>query len=363
MTPARVAYVVNAFPKLSETFIAGELAELRRRGVEVLILSLREPQETLRHEIVTRGGLVERTVFDRAKFLEALRTFQPDLLHAHFATEPTTTARDLAAQLDRPFTFTAHGYDIYRRPPADFAERAAAAGAVLTVSEANARFLTNTLGVPRDRIHVIPCGVDVRLFQPSPERRAATPTIVCVARLVPVKNLGLLLEACADLRARGVDFRCVLVGEGSCRAELEAARERLGLASVLELVGAAEQKQVLGWWHRATVAALTSEREGMPVCLMEAAACGVPAVATAVGGIPELVEDGVTGLLVPANDRPALATALERLIRDPNLAARLGTAARRRAEERFSVVQQVDRLLGLWSKLLREIRLHDRVRA
>src|SRR3989454_1598620 len=347
----RVAYVVNVFPKLSETFIAWELAELRRRGVEVCILSLRPPDEELRHEIVTEAGLGERVIYDPKEFRTALLEFRPELLHAHFATEPTAAARELAAELRVPFTFTAHGYDIYRKPPADFADRAAAAAAVITVSEANARFIVKTFSVPTAQIHVIPCGVNAERFSPQGER-LEPPHVVCVARLRPVKNLGLLLEGCAALQSRGVEFRCVLVGDGSCRDELEAMRARLGLARVVEFAGAAEQAEVLAWWQRATIAALTSTSEGMPVSLMEAAACGVPAVAPAVGGIPELVEDGVTGLLVPVGDTQALAAALEQLLRNPELAARMGMAARRRVEERFSLMGQVDRLLALWAELV-----------
>jgi glycosyltransferase involved in cell wall biosynthesis len=126
------------------------------------------------------------------------------------------------------------------------------------------------------------------------------------------------------------------------------------LESTVQMVGAADQSEVLAWWQRASVAVLTSEREGMPVCLMEAAACGVPVVATAAGGIPELVVDGVTGLLAPPGDRIALAAALQRLLENPDMAARMGAAARKGAKRRFSVSRQVDRLLQLWSGLLRE---------
>lgn len=352
MMPSRIAYVVHVFPKLSETFIVNELAELRRRDLEVRILSLRPPTEGLRHAIVQEAGLVECTVYDPREFRTVLRELRPELLHAHFATEPTAAARELAAELGVPFTFTAHGYDIRRKPPADFAERAAAASAVVTVSEANARYVVEAFGVPAEHVRVIPCGIDTNRFRP-----AGPPTgpgrIVCVARLARVKNLGLLLEACALLQDRAVEFNCSIVGDGPCRFELEELRARLGLASVVELVGAAEQAEVRAWWRRATVAVLTSENEGMPVSLMEAAACGVPAVATAVGGVPELVEDGVTGLLTPAGDAPALARALERLLTDPGEATRLGRAARRRAEERFSLARQVDRLLALWTGLIR----------
>src|SRR5437867_3039809 len=237
MIPSRVAYVVNVFPKLSETFIAGELVELRRRGVELRVLSLRRPTENLRHDIVAR--------------------------------------------------------------------------AVVTVSNANARCIAATFGVPPDRIHVIPCGVDTERFRPVAGGGAArhqsnagssVPLIVNVARHVPVKNLGLLLEACARLRRAKTRFGCVLVGDGPLRGELEQKSKRLGLENCVQFTGALQQTEVLNWWRRASVAALTSDNEGMPVCLMEAAACAVPAVATAVGGVPELVQDGVIGLLTRPGD-------------------------------------------------------------
>lgn len=371
MKVLRIAYVLKIFPKLSETFIAGELAELRRRGIELRILSLLPPREELRHDIIRRAGLGQLTVYGPEKFTAAVREFQPQLLHAHFATESTAAARELSASFGVPFTFTAHGYDIHRKPPPDFRARALAAHAVVTVSDSNADYITETFGVPAAHIRVIPCGVDTKLFCPDARSRGrqSAPTeqdgserrltsaatgelIVCVARHVKVKNLGLLLEVCAELRRRQVNFRCAMIGDGPCRAELEESRARLGLVDVVEMPGSAEQGEVLKWWQRAAVGVLTSEQEGMPVSLMEAAACGVPVVATRVGGVPELVRDGETGLLAPAGDARGLADAMERLLRDAALRARLGAAARRRAEEHFSLRHQVDQLLALWSEVL-----------
>jgi len=133
MSRLRVAYVLNVFPRISEAFIAGELAELARRGVEIKILSLRRPADEPRHDVIGRERLLERTFYDEAPYREALRRFKPHLVHAHFARQATAKAREIAAELDCPFTFTAHGYDVYRRPPEDFAERAAAAAAVDTL--------------------------------------------------------------------------------------------------------------------------------------------------------------------------------------------------------------------------------------
>src|SRR5438094_979005 len=332
----RLAYVLQIFPKLSETFIAGELAELRRRGVEVRILSLLPPRAEVQHDIVHRAGLAELTTYDVDAFPSVVRAFRPQLLHAHFATDATAKARELAARCELPFTFTAHGYDIHRKPPPDFRERALAARAVVTVSEANKAYLARTFGVPEARVRVIPCGVDTERFCPAirSRRRPSAPTevgsdggprsptpagpeawVVCVARQVKVKNLRLLLDACAELRRRRVAFRCVMIGDGPLHGELKAKRAELGLDNVVAMPGAAEQGEVLQWWLRAAVGVLTSEHEGMPVSLMEAAACGVPVVATRVGGVPELVRDGETGLLAPAGDAadgelPTLAHAL-----------------------------------------------------
>ena len=351
MNGFRVAYVLRVFPKLSETFVAGELAELSRRGVELRVLSLTEPAEALRHRIVGEAGLDAVTCYEPERFTAELEDFGPHLVHAHFATEATAAARELAATAGVPYTFTAHGYDIYRKPPDDFAARASAAAAVVTVSKANASHIKETFGVSRERLHVIPCGVDVEHFSPNggpPE----PPLVLAVARLNPVKRLDILLDACGLLRDREIPFRCVIVGEGRCRPELERQHRDLGLERIVSLQGAAEHEQVRAWWRRAAIGTLSSEREGMPVALMEAAACAVPVVAPAVGGVPELVEDGVTGFVVSPLDPPALAGGLERLLRDADLRERMGAAARVRALERFSVARQVDSLLAVWWEAL-----------
>ncbi len=352
MRPLRIAYVLNVFPKFSETFIAGELAELVRRGNEVLILSLRAPGGDPRHEIVSRAGLLGKTFYDEASYREALAAFRPDLFHAHFALQATAKACELARKAGLPFTFTAHGYDIYREPPPDFSARAASAAALVTVSEANALHISARFGVPRERIEVIPCGIDVERFTPGDGGEVSPPEIVSAARLVPVKRPDLLLVACAILRMRGVPFRCALLGDGVSRGEAEMLHRILALDGHVELAGAVTQDEVLRRWRRARAGVLCSTSEGMPVSLMEAAACGVPVVATRVGGVAELVEDGVTGLLVPSRDPIALAGALERLLRDPARAREMGDAARRRAIERFSVARQVSRLLELWTRIL-----------
>ena len=351
MKALRLAYVVNSFPKLSETFIAEELSELVRRGVEVLVLSLNRPTETLRHRLIEEAGLAQRTRYDVSTFAEALGAFQPDLLHAHFATQPTAAARELAEALQVPFTFTAHGYDVYRRPPRDLCERASAAAAVVTVSRANAEHLHSAFSVPRERMFVVPSGVDTERFRPR-QKPSGPPRLVCVARLKPVKNLALLLHACRLLVERDVEFHCTIVGDGPDLQDLETARMRWGLSAVVTLAGAADQEKVSEWWGQASVGALSSVSEGMPVSLMEAGASGVPVVAPRVGGIPELVDHGRTGLLFDSGDAPQMATALQTLLTQPELRETMGARARERVVELFSIRHQVDALLGVWNGVL-----------
>jgi glycosyltransferase involved in cell wall biosynthesis len=353
MKPKRVAYVLNIFPKLSETFIAGEIAELRRRGIEVLILSLLPPRAEPQHAVIQRAGLDRLVEYDIQRFVERIRQFKPQWIHAHFAKEATEKARALSTELGVPFSFTAHGYDIHRKPPPDFHERAKAASGVVTVSRANAEYISRTFHVDGGHIHVIPCGVDTNLFRPNGQFQSSNPpTIVCVARLVAVKNLGMLLESCRVLRDRNAAFRCVMLGDGPLRGELEEQRRGLGLQDWVVFRGAVAQDVVLREWQHCDIGVLTSDQEGMPVSLMEAAACGVPVVATNVGGIPELVLDGVTGVLSPAGNADAFAGALERLLKESDLRRRLGAAARLRAENAFSVTRQADSLLAFWGSVL-----------
>jgi len=356
MARLRIAYVLHIFPKLSETFIAGELAELRRRGLELRVLSLLPPRDELQHDIILRAGLDRITSYDVSNFSKIIKEFRPDMLHAHFAKEATQKARELSLECATPFSFTAHGYDIHRKPPPDFYERAMAACAVITVSESNAAYIHRAFGVPLSHLHVIPCGVDTNEFCPlNSGVSSRPPLIVCVARQVEIKNLGLVLEACALLRQRGVPFRCRMLGDGPMRALLLSQRDHLGLATLVDISGAASQEQVLHAWRDASVGVLSSHNEGMPVCLMEAASCGVPVVATGVGGVPELVQHGITGLISRPGDAVDLADNLERLLSDSVLRHKMGLAARARATNELSVGRQVDALLEIWSRALKGV--------
>jgi glycosyltransferase involved in cell wall biosynthesis len=205
---------------------------------------------------------------------------------------------------------------------------------------------------------VIHCGVDRARFAPppsaAPSRDPALIRLVTVASLQPQKGHRVLVEACRLLRARGRTVHATFVGEGEERADLEARIAAAGLDGAVELVGAQPSDRVAAIVAAADIAVQPSvvlasgKTEGIPVALMEAMAAERPVVASRVSGIPELVVDGETGLLVEPGQADQLADAIERLIDDPALARRLAEAGRRRVLAEFDLHKTTDQLVAVF---------------
>jgi glycosyltransferase involved in cell wall biosynthesis len=212
--------------------------------------------------------------------------------------------------------------------------------------------LLGELGVAPERVVQIPNGLDLSTWTPAHRGPDDPPTIVCAARFAPVKRHEDLLRALALLRRNGHAFRALLAGEGPTLPAMRSLATELGLADIVELPGRVDPEAMRGMLGRASIACLSSVWEGMPGAVMEAMACGLPVVATDVSGTREVVADGESGLLVPPCDPPALARALARLLDDPELRARLGTAGRRRMEERFSLEAMLDAKERLYRELV-----------
>ncbi|HWE82593.1 MAG TPA: glycosyltransferase, partial [Gaiellaceae bacterium] len=194
----------------------------------------------------------------------------------------------------------------------------------------------------------------------GPDRRPARgepaqpPLFLAVGTFVPHKGFGTALEAIALATARDVPVRLELIGDGP---ELEGLRERAGarrLGSHVDFRGRLPNEVVLDRLTSSLALIVPSEvqpdgdRDGLPVAILDAAACGVPAIATGISGIPDFVVDGVTGLIVPERDPEALLAAMVRLVDDPTLAARLGEAARARLEERHDSDRELRKLADAW---------------
>jgi colanic acid/amylovoran biosynthesis glycosyltransferase len=195
-------------------------------------------------------------------------------------------------------------------------------------------------------IHVVPCGVDLRVYQPPAERAGDDDAaeILFVGRLLHGKGLSLLLEAVATLRRRGLEVTASIVGDGPARGAYEADARRLGVAQHVRFVGAVGQDEIRAHYARADVFCLPSFAEGVPVVAMEAMAMELPVVSTRIMGIPELVEDGMHGLLVAPGRADVLAEALDRLVRSPQERRRMGRAAREKVRANYDVARSALRM-------------------
>jgi glycosyltransferase involved in cell wall biosynthesis len=379
-----IAVLMSRFPKVSETFILNEISELERQGLEIEIFPLLRERAPVQHadarERVCKAHFVRFLSREVAAaqihwlrrrpraylgvWAEALRANRrsPKFLiralavvplaaafarrmeglgvrhaHAHYATHPALAAWAVHRLTAIPYSFTAHAHDIYVERPM-LTEKVRDASFVRTISRHNKELLDRLCAqADAPRIEVIRTGVDPARFRPRVARAAGRRLeIVCVASLEEYKGHRYLVEACAGLRTRGIDFHCSLVGEGDRRRSIERLVAERRLERVIELLGARPTEEVEELVARADILVLPSvvtssgKKEGIPVALMEAMASGVPVVATAISGIPELVEDEVTGLLVPPASPARLAAAIARLHEETGLRQRVAAAGRGR---------------------------------
>ncbi len=291
----------------------------------------------------------------------------PALIHAHFGTDGVV-ALPLARRLGIPLVTTFHGFDatlstaaLLRSPawanfPLHRRELARRGDLFLCVS-AFIRERVLAMGFPAARTDVHYTGVDCDAIRPrAPD--AETRTILHVARLVEMKGTADLLRAMAVLPPRHADARLLVVGDGELRTSLQALAGTLGIGERVEFRGALPHAEALVLMRRAAMLVLPSVRtatgrvEGLGMVLLEAAATGVPIVGSRVGGIPEAVRDGVTGVLVPPRDHEALARRISDLLDDPALRHRMGGAARRFVAERFDLGRQTELLEAHYDGLL-----------
>ena len=203
-------------------------------------------------------------------------------------------------------------------------------------------------------------GVDTELFTPNgPDQRRrdgleGRRVVLCVTRLVPIKNLPLLVEAMADVRRDREDVVLVVVGEGPQRAVLNARAHALGLAGAVLFPGYAAQEDTPAWYRTADVFALSSDFDNSPNVVLEAMACGLPVVATDVGGLRDYIDPPRNGLLVPKGSRVDLAAALRAFIDDPQRARETGLRNRQEAIEKFSWSVSAARMLSVYERIIAE---------
>ncbi len=254
------------------------------------------------------------------------------------------------------FSFTAHAKDLYLTRKHIIARRTSAAEFVVTCTGYNVRYLEDIQSHPSGKINLIYHGIDLDMFNARPAAavaQALPPLILSVGRLVPKKGLNDLIAACALLKAAGVAFRCRIIGEGPLRNALQEQINAAGLEAAVTLEGAMTHASLIALYATADIFALApriaddGDRDGIPNVIAEAMAIGLPVVSTDVSGIPELVRNLETGLLVPPRNPAALAQAMEQLLRERPLALRLAAQGRALLERDFDLWTTTRRLHGL----------------
>ena len=406
-SPGRtVVVVVKGYPRLSETFIAQELRGLERLGFHLVIASLRHPTDRTRHPVhdeiaapvlylpeylheeparVLRGLVhaMRRRGFAStlAKFLRDLardptrnriRRFGqacvlaaelPDAashLYAHFIHTPAAVTHYASGITGIAWSCSAHAKDIWTSPDWELAANLAASEWVATCTAVGARHLDG-LSLAPGKVHLIYHGLDLDKFpppNPRPEIRDGTdPTapvrLLSVGRAVEKKGFDVLLEALARL-PRDLAWTFEHLGGGSLLEDLAERAVRLGVGDRITWTGAVAQREVLAAYRRADLFVLPcriaadGDRDGLPNVLVEAQSQRVACLSTSVSAIPELIEDGVTGCLVPPEDAEALAGAICDLARDPERRAALARAGEARVRQAFEMRAGLGQLASLF---------------
>lgn len=391
----RVAYFINQYPKVSHSFIRREILALEAEGMAVLRIALRgwdaelvDPEDIAeqgRTEYVLSDGvtalvgdvfhvMVNHTAgffrglglalelgwradrplpYHLIYFAEACRVLRlcqnwgAGHAHAHFGTNPTEVLAIVRALGGPGYSFTVHGPEEFDKPgPLKLRQKIRDSAFVVAISSYGRSQLSRWIDhADWHKIREVHCGLDAAFIDVDPSPPPASSRLVCVGRLCEQKGQLLLVEAARELVTRGCDFELVLAGDGEMRSEIEALINRYALVQQVRITGWLSSEAVRDELLAARAMVLPSFAEGLPVVIMEALALRRPVISTYIAGIPELVQPGINGWLVPAGDIAALADAMVACLEaSPSTLAGMGDAGRRRALERHNVTLEARKL-------------------
>lgn len=396
-----IGYILKGYPRISETFISNEILLLESLGFSLHLFSMRHPRESFTHKsvelirapvdympetlLIPLPRLLYHNLLLAKKrpevYSEAFRLMLTRLrrsrkvatikhllqagylvhsllpgadvhhLHAHFAHSPTSVALFASKLSGLPFSFSAHAKDIYTSAPRQLKEKIALAKFVVTCTEYNRSFLQE-LAADAAAVHSVYHGIDAELFGGPSESRSPSPPyrILSIARLVEKKGLPTVFRALRRLLDQGYSLRYTLIGDGEDRRPIMEHLHHLGLANICDWLGTQPHERVLEEYRKADLFVLGCEvakngdRDGIPNVFLESMAMGVPVLATRVSAIPELVEDGVTGLLVDPGQPEPMAEAMAKLLMDRSLRDSIIEAARQRIRENFDNRKLINKL-------------------
>jgi colanic acid/amylovoran biosynthesis glycosyltransferase len=393
-----ILYILTRFPVATETFILNELREMRRQGIKYYLFAFRLNREMAAQPPYNEIPAMEiprpftsvvfsansrvwpnryRTAYSllRTRACRRLHHFFQAVyladwvkrhnvrhIHAHYAYHSTSAARVAASLAGIGYSFTAHANDIYRSCW-QMREKIENAVFCATCTGYNARYLREHYAQScLDRVVKVYHGIDLEQFKCRPHKKVLLGQIpfriLSVGRLREKKGFLLLIEACVLLKDRGFSIKATIVGEGPDREALEALIARKGLGNIIRLTGSIPHFQVRKLLEDADVFVLPciiasdGSRDGIPNVILEAMAMGLPVVSTTVSAIPEAVEHGKTGLLVPPGDAPALAEAISRLVSAPDGRISMGDAGRKKVVKDFDLPSNTGALISLFRNVM-----------
>jgi glycosyltransferase involved in cell wall biosynthesis len=390
----KIAYLTGEYPRATDTFIQREVFNLRKQGLEVRTYSIRKPSgdhlvgeeqkaERARTDYLLpvnplllvwahlfwllrqpanyikaikltwqtsqpgiKGGMFQVFYFWEAGILAyKLRQNSIDHLHNHIANSSCTVAMLAATISGGTFSFTLHGPHIFFEPHRwRLDEKIRQAQFVSCISH----FCRSQamLFVSPDhwaKLKIIHCGVEPDLFTPV-QHEGSGDRLLYVGRLAAMKGLPVLFESLSKLRQKYSNVHLTVVGDGGERRDIEAIAQQLGVADLIDFVGYKSQTEVREYLQQTDIFVLPSFAEGVPVVLMEAMAAGVPVVTTRIAGVPELVEQGESGWLVPPGDVEALVDGLSQLIESPALRNQYGKAGHAKVAAEFNIITEARKL-------------------
>jgi len=401
----RMAYFLSRYPAVSHTFFLKEILGLRRLGFEIEVASVNPPDRTVSELppveaeeagrtyclkqttiweticVLVTVTLVHPAVFFRGvqttltmggwdvvrkiyAFFYTVEAFllghwmkKRDLrhLHVHFGGSVATVAMVAAEIWKLDYSLTIHGpEEFYEVDYTYLPRKIERAKFIFCISDfCRSQLMKYCDPTHWDKMHVVRLGVDVEEFKPSSREPSRPLQIVCVGRLVPAKGQHILLRALSVLHAKGHAARLIFVGNGPDLESLRQEAASNGLAEQVTFRGALNHDQTRAQLAQADIFALASFAEGIPVALMEAMAMAIPCVSTSVAGIPELIRNDVDGLLVSASSVESMAGAIESLVVDEELRARLGRSARAQVIERYNLADNLKVLASTFEECFR----------
>ncbi len=394
----KVAYLLSMYPEFHETFVAREVEALRRTGTDIAVYSLKEPPQE-GHDLypdhrafvhtagfffdyrVITANLVQLfstplrylsalmilfsfyarrpkelikaiAAFPKSVYFARSMAKRGGILHAHWATIPTSMALVINKLIDMPVSVTAHAWDIYLTPKDELRTKIAAVKGVVTCTDFNVHYLKEICHPEdRDKIQLNYHGLDFDALHDKDVGAKPSPTLnlLSIGRLVEQKGFIYLIRALK--RLSNVEASLSIIGEGPLRDQLEREAADLPAGVEVNFLGRLPHQETLRRLAESdvfvapSVIAKDGDRDGIPNVVLEAMASGVPIIGTSVSGIPEVVLDNETGLLIPSEDAEALADALQQLAKSPENRQKFGANAKALVTERFDMDRNIDEFL------------------